>query len=193
MSDITDSDEALEKDVQKLTIAVSSLSQAKGDARRRKIEVCDNLLEVVQEAVEETAEGDPKKLECQRKLKMYKQAVRTAKDNLKQAKSQGDHNEADPRSMNTDQMLEKLTSVQHKTDSALNSALERGKHALKMGKSIVVELRENGESIVVVSDDAKTLSMLIKNFAKRITMDHLIQCSLALIFICIVFIIMFAT
>ena len=58
MSDITDSDEALEKDVQKLTIAVSSLSQAKGDARRRKIEVCDNLLEVVQEAVEEMAEGE---------------------------------------------------------------------------------------------------------------------------------------
>ena len=217
MSDITYCDEDLKEHVDELTAAVQSLSQIKGNDRAAKMAECDDLLRRIKELkkgfnleLQQLPKGGQKR-EYQSKLKGYDVKVQNAKDNLQWARSQGDRDEllgghrpaakaADPNTMNSDQMLNALNGVNTKIDNSLDRTLAEAKAALDTGKETAHALEEQGEQIEQIAQDAKeirdhlrTADVLIKNFAKRMATDRVIQCFLFLVTVAIVVIIIFAT
>ena len=216
MSDITYCDEDLKEHVDELAAAVQSLSQLKGDDRAAKMSECDDLVRRIKELkkgfnleLQQLPKGGQKR-EYQTKLKGYDAKVQNAKDNLQWARSQGDRDEllggrrapkaADPNAMNSDQMLNALKGVNTKIDHSLDRTLAEAKAALDTGKETAHALEEQGEQIEQIAQDAKeirdhlrTADVLIKNFAKRMATDRVIQCFLFLVTIAIVVIIIFAT
>ena len=217
MSDITYCDEDLKEHVDELAAAVQSLSQLKGNDRAAKIAECDDLLRRIKELkkgfnleLQQLPKGGQKR-EYQSKLKEYDVKVQNAKDNLQWARSQGDRDEllgghrpaakaVDPNTMNSDQMLNALNGVNTKIDNSLDRTLAEAKAALDTGKETAHALEEQGEQIEQIAQDAKeirdhlrTADVLIKNFAKRMATDRVIQCFLFLVTVAIVVIIIFAT
>ena len=216
MSDITYCDEDLKEHVDELAAAVQSLSQLKGDDRAAKMSECDDLVRRIKELkkgfnleLQQLPKGGQKR-EYQTKLKGYDAKVQNAKDNLQWARSQGDRDEllggrrapkaADPNAMNSDQMLNALKGVNTKIDHSLDRTLAEAKAALDTGKETAHALEEQGEQIEQIAQDAKeirdhlrTADVLIKNFAKRMATDRVIQCFLFLVTIAIVVIIIYAT
>ena len=90
--------------------------------------------------------------------------------------------------------------VDRPVDHSLDRTLAEAKAALDTGKETAHALEEQGEQIEQIAQDAKeirdhlrTADVLIKNFAKRMATDRVIQCFLFLVTIAIVVIIIFAT
>eukprot|EP00937_MAST-01D_sp_MAST-1D-sp2_P003657 g3657.t1 len=215
MSDITFTDEDLKEKVDELTEKVGIVSRAKGPDRENGIAQCDELLREVRDLkkgfnieLRHMPKGE-KRREYQEKLKGYDGRVQNAKDNLEWAKSQGNRQEllgsrqapaaADPRRMNNDEMLNALGKVNTKIDVGLDRTLQDAKMGLQIGKETAATLEEQGEQMESIQQDAKeirehlrTADVLIKNFAKRMATDRVIQCFLFVVVILIVVIIVYA-
>jgi SNARE protein len=216
MSDLSFTDKDMSDRVSDLTRKVGALSSAKGDARREGIDECEELIRKIKDLRKgfnlelQPLEKGTKKREYQSKLKGYDKEVAHAKENLGWARQQSDKQQlfdgargdqnGDPRTMGNDSMLAATSKIQDKTDVSLERTLADAHMGLKIGTETAATLQEQTEQLGGIGDDAKeireqlrTADALIKNFAKRMATDKIIQCFLFLVTIAIVVIIVYAT
>ena len=217
MSDISFCNEDLSANVEALTKTVASLASAKGEARGEGIAECETLLQRIKDLKKgfglelQQLEKGTKKREYQQKLKGYDRAIKDARDNLQWARDQGNKADllggaggatagTDRAKMGNDEMLAATSKIQDKTDAALDRTLRDARMGLSIGTETASTLQEQTEQLGTIGDDAKeirdqlrTADALIKNFAKRMATDRIIQCFLFLVTIAIVVIIVYAT